>query len=352
MALAFAAHVALASDQFTWRLPPWITPPPVPADNPMTESKVELGRRLFFDIRLSGPGYMSCATCHEPKRGFSDGRRLPIGITGERHHRNAMTLANVGFFSTLTWADPKQTLLEDQLMRPLFGTRPIEMGALGHERPILDHIESNSVYRSLFARAFPASRGRIDFSNIAKAIAAFQRTLISATSPYDRYYFNGERTALSAAEKRGEKLFFGKRMKCGVCHTRPHFTDAAVEPRYHNTGLYNVDGQGALPGNDQGLADKTGRTQDVGKFRTPSLRNIAVSAPYMHDGSITSLAAVVDHYAAGGRAAQQGKPPPQRSALVSGFALSRDERRDLIAFLQTLTDHEFLNNPRFASPYR
>ena len=101
---------------------------------------------------------MSCATCHEPKRGFSDGRRVPIGITGERHHRNAMTLANVGYFRTLTWVDPEQTRLEEQLLRPLFGTSPVEMGALGHERPILEHIESNSVYRALFARAFPGNR--------------------------------------------------------------------------------------------------------------------------------------------------------------------------------------------------
>ena len=352
LGLLCAATVALAADPYDWRLPPWINPPPVPVDNPMTASKVELGRRLFFDIRLSGPGYMSCATCHEPKRGFSDGRRQPIGITGERHHRNAMTLANVGYFRTLTWVDPEQTRLEEQLLRPLFGTSPVEMGALGHERPILEHIESNSVYRDLFVRAFPENGGRIDFANIAKAIAAFQRTLVSANSPYDRFFFGGDDSALSPAAKRGATLFFGDRLKCAACHKRPHFTDAAAEPRYHNTGLYNADGQGGLPGKDQGLADKTGNADDVGKFRTPSLRNIAVSAPYMHDGSIDTLPAVIDHYAAGGRAARTDGPPPQRSHLVKGFTLSDAERSDLVAFLRSLTDHEFLHNPKLASPFQ
>lgn len=350
--LLFAAADARGDDAYVWKLPSWLAPPAVPADNPMSTSKVELGRRLFYDIRLSGPGYMSCATCHAPNLGFSDGRRQPIGITGQRHHRNAMTLANIAYFKSLTWANPRETELEQQLLRPLFGDDPVEMGASGHEVPILEHIKANSVYRGLFKRAFPATAGRIDFTNIAKAIAAFERTMISATSSYDRFRHGGDKEAISAAAKRGAALFFGPRLKCGQCHAAPHFTDAATGPRFHNTGLYNVDGKGGLPGDDQGLANETGKAADTGRFRTPSLRNIAVSAPYMHDGSLPTLDAVIDHYRAGGAAAAKGRPSPLRSPLITGFELTPAERADLKAFLQSLTDKAFLADPSFSSPFR
>lgn len=343
---------AHADDAYVWKLPAWMPPPPVPTDNPMTTSKVELGRRLFYDIRLSGPGYMSCATCHEPQRGFSDGRRVPIGITGERHHRNAMSLANIAYFRSLTWASPTETSLERQLLRPLFGVNPVEMGAAGHEVPVLAHIKANSVYRALFKRAFPASDGRINFDNIGKAIAAFERTLISAGSPYDRYRYGGDDAAISVEAKRGAKLFFGDRLKCSQCHAAPHFTDAAKSLRFHNTGLHNADGKGSLPGSDQGLANVTGDPTDKGKFRTPSLRNIAVSAPYMHDGSLPTLDAVIDHYQAGGAATAKGRQSPLRSPLVNGFAVTKAERNDLKAFLQSLTDIDFLRDPRFSTPFR
>ncbi len=341
-----------ATDSFDWRLPSWMTPPPVPADNPMSATKVELGRRLFYDIRLSGPGYMSCATCHQQNRGFADNRRVPIGITGEAHHRNSMGLANVGYFKALTWANSREHHLELQLRRPLFGTEPVEMGSLGHEQAIVDLLLSNSVYRKLFAEAFPGTDGRIDFDSIGKAIAAFQRTLISARSPYDRYRYGGETSAISTAAKRGEKLFFGERLRCGQCHQAPHFTEAATSARFHNTGLYNLKGNGQLPGKDQGLFDVTSKPEDVGRFRTPSLRNIAVTAPYMHDGSIATLAEVIEHYKAGGRASRSGAPSPLRSELVTGFELTKTEKADLLAFLNSLTDHDFLNDPRFSSPFK
>ncbi|MGI9422565.1 MAG: MbnH family di-heme enzyme [Hyphomicrobiaceae bacterium] len=351
-ASSFLAATALASEPYKWQLPPWMPPPTIPADNPMSPSKVELGRRLFYDIRLSGPGYMSCASCHLQKYGFSDHKRVPLGITGQRHHRNAMSLANIAYFRSLTWAGPDETALESQLLRPLFGQQPVEMAAAGHEVAILELISSNSVYRKLFTEAFPETEGRIDFPAVGRAIAAFERTLISARSPYDHYHFGGQKTAISAPAKRGEQLFFGDRLKCGSCHIRPHFTDAAATMRFHNTGLYNVDGRGGLPGADKGLANKTGRSSDVGKFRTPSLRNVAVSAPYMHDGSLPSLDAVIDHYRSGGLAARTGQASPLRSPLVAGFAITQRERADLIAFLKSLTDQSFLTDPRFATPFK
>ena len=355
--LALFLFIALASragaaDTFDWRLPPWMPPPPVPTDNPMSASKVELGRRLFYDIRLSGPGYMSCATCHQQNRGFADDKRVPIGITGEHHHRNSMGLSNVAYFKTLTWANSLERHLEVQLRRPLFGTKPVEMGSLGHEQAIVDLLSSNSVYRRLFEESFPETDGQIDFTGIGKAIAAFQRTLISARSPLDRYRYGGDASAISIAAKRGEKLFFGDTLKCAQCHKGVHFTDAASSTQYHNTGLYNVDGSGGLPARDQGLFDVTNKPEDMGRFRTPSLRNIAVTAPYMHDGSIATLSKVIDHYAAGGRAAQSGMPSPLRSRHVTGFRLADNEKADLIAFLKSLTDPEFLNDPRLSSPFR
>ncbi len=352
--VAVAASVGswAATDAYHWRLPSWVKPPPVPPDNPMNASKVELGRRLFYDIRLSGPGYMACATCHVQKNGFAERRRVSLGITGQRHRRNAPGLANVGYFSTLTWANHRERRLEKQLQRPLFGTDPVEMGAKGHEAAILRHIADNSVYRALFASAFPSEPGRIDFALVAKAIAAFQRTLISRSAPYDLYKYANQPDAISAAAKRGEALFFGDRLKCGRCHIPPLFGGPGDLAGFHNTGLYNVDGKGGQPPADKGLAEQTGKSGDLGKFRTPSLRNVSVTGPYMHDGSMDDLDAVIDHYAAGGRAARQGLASPLRSPLVAGFSLTGTERSDLLAFLESLTDRDFLDNPRLATPFR
>ncbi|MGI9478363.1 MAG: MbnH family di-heme enzyme [Hyphomicrobiaceae bacterium] len=348
------APAATAKD-FTWRLPVGMAPPPVPASNPMSSAKIELGRRLFFDIRLSGPGYMACATCHKPELAFTDGRKVAIGVTGQRHTRNSPTLTNVAYLSRFGWAQPKHEVLEVQLRRPMFGENPIEMGTLGHEVPVLTHIRSNSVYRQLFETAFAgeatASGDAISFDNIGRAIAAFQRTIVSANAPYDKFV-GGDQTALSAAARRGLRLFSSARLNCSKCHVPPFFTDAIGDVRFHNTGLYNVDGTGRLPGTDQGLTNETKMPADIGRFRTPTLRNIKITAPYMHDGSVASLKEVIDHYAAGGRAALHGAPSPLRSPLVRGFRISASERQDVIAFLDSLTDTTFLAEPSFRSPYQ
>lgn len=299
---------------------------------------------------------MACATCHKPELAFTDGRKVAIGVTGQRHTRNTPTLANVAYLSRFGWAQPKLEPLEVQLRRPMFGENPVEMGTLGHEVPVLTHIRSNSIYRQLFQSAFPqeakATSDAISFATIGRAIAAFQRTIVSGDTAYDKFAA-GDRSALSVAARRGFELFMSARMKCSACHVPPFFTDAAGgEAHFHNTGLYNVDGNGRLPGTDQGLANETNRPTDIGRFRTPTLRNIAATAPYMHDGSLATLDDVLDHYAAGGRAARRGKPSPLRSRLVAGFNLLASERRDLIAFLEGLTDRAFLAEPRYRTPYR
>lgn len=342
------------AESYVWRLPGGMTPPPVPADNPMSRAKVELGRHLFFDIRLSGPGYMACATCHKPELAFTDGRKVAIGVTGERHARNTPTLANVGYLKRLGWAQPNAERLEVQLRRPMFGENPVEMGTLGHEVPVLGHIRSNSVYRDLFRAAFPrradGDADAISFETIALAIAAFQRTIVSNSSAYDAFAA-GRASALSGAARRGLKLFNGDRLKCSVCHVPPFFTDDVHHVRFHNTGLYNVDGAGGLPGEDQGLANET-RLADTGRYRTPTLRNVAVTGPYMHDGSVATLADVIDHYAAGGRAARHGAPSPLRSSLVRGFEITPSERDDIVAFLESLTDKALLADPKYQSPFQ
>lgn len=343
---------SVAANEFEWRIPSWLSPPQVPTSNPMSLAKVELGRRLFYDIRLSGPGYMSCASCHILNRGLTDGRRVAIGSTGQHHTLNTPQIANVGYQAALSLSDPRVHSLEQQALMPLFGENPVEMGATGREAQILLLLSGNVIYSRLFRTAFPGSSGKPDFDLVAKALAAFQRTLISANSPYDQFKFGGRKGAISPAAKRGASLFQSRRLGCSTCHKGPHFTDAIPEPRYHNTGLYNVDGQGGLPAGVKGLIDHSGLANDMGKFKTPSLRNVAVSAPYMHDGSIETLDDVISHYEAGGRSARDGNRSPLTSPHIRRFSLTQRERRDLIAFLTSLTDKEFLNNSRFKSPFR
>jgi cytochrome c peroxidase len=346
--LVFLAALPARAGEWVWDLPAWMEPPPVPADNPMSVEKVALGRRLFYELNLSGPGYMACATCHDPVLAFSDHRRTAIGITGQFHPRNSMALANVAYFATLTWADPNLTRLEDQALVPLLGEHPVEMAVAGSEERVLSYLRHDPVYPAMFAAAFPEDGGRIDLNNAARAIAAFERTMISGSAPFDRYREYGEDDALSAAAQRGAALFFGDRLRCGACHSGPHLSDMA----FHNTGLYDEDGKGGLPEGNQGLIEHTALAADMGRFRTPSLRNVALTPPYMHDGSILTLEEVIAHYAAGGRAALHGAASPLADPLVAGFAISGKETADLVAFLESLSDPVFLANEELHSPFR
>lgn len=351
---------------YDFGLPSWAPPPLEPRDNPTTPDKVELGRRLFYDGRLARDGIRSCSVCHAQERAFSETWPFSWGVTGQRTARETMPLTNVGYMASLTWIDPAMERLEDQAHAPLFGTRPVEMGMAGLESFIVETLSADPIYRELFPKAFPETGGEITISAVTKALAAFQRTLVSFGSPYDQYRYEGGAGAISEAARRGEALFFGPRLQCGACHGGLHFTDSsrsATEPegksRYHNTGLYNVDGEGGYPAANIGVAQLTGDPADMGRFRTPTLRNVAVTAPYMHDGSIPTLEAVLAHYAAGGRTlvsgqanAGSGRDSPRKSPLLTGFELSEQEKADLIAFLQSLTDPGFLTNPRLGDPWK
>jgi cytochrome c peroxidase len=326
------------------------------------EARVELGRRLFYDGRLAADGMRSCASCHKQNRAFADDLAFSWGVTGALTARNAMMLANVGNARTLTWANHGLGSLEAQARLPLFGQKPVEMGMLGLEPLMVSRLAQEPVYAGLFRDAYPGQADAISVDNILLALAAFERTLVSNSAPYDLY--RRGLADLSDQAKRGEMLFRSDRLKCSACHTGDDFSDAygpgpPPAQRFHNIGLYNTDGRGGYPLSDAGLAGVTGRPEDVGRFRTPSLRNIAVTAPYMHDGSLPTLDSVIDHYASGGRLtplgqanAGDGRLSPLKDPRVSGFALSDAERSDLLAFLSSLTDQTFLTDVRYADPWR
>jgi cytochrome c peroxidase len=342
----------------------WPTPR-VPVDNPLSAAKIELGRFLFYDTRLSGNGTQSCSTCHEQAHAFADARGQARGSTGETHPRGSMSLVNIAYATSLTWGNPSMTRLEDQALVPMFGDHPVELGLSRASNIWLDRLRSVSTYGPLFSSAFPGERDPITLDNVTKAVASFERSIISARSPYDRYHTDRDDTAISASARHGETLYFSQPLSCFRCHGGVTFAGGVdfdgrrkgIRPEYHNTGLYNVAGALSYPPGGTGIYESTQRPSDVGKFKAPTLRNISVTAPYMHDGSIATLDGVLDHYAAGGRTIAEGPykgvghDNPNKSDNVHGFSLSADDRRDLIAFLASLTDEALLRDPRFANPW-
>jgi cytochrome c peroxidase len=321
--LAGLMLTAAASAQWRWQLPEGAAPPPVPAGNPMSAAKVELGRRLFYDADLSANGTLSCAGCHEQKRGFADGNATRPGVHGDPGRRNVPGLANVGWQRRLTWADPSLTDLETQALVPLLGEQPVEMGMKGREAELARRLGADACYVRMFARAFPQAGGRIDTGTVAAALAAFQRTMISRGSPWDEAQHKHGQGMLLPAVRAGDALFLSS--GCAACHGGPDFTDS----EYHRLGGGNEPSVGRKP--DRGLAEKSGDPADAGRFRTPSLRNVAVTGPWLHDGSARTMAEAISRHPA----------PPPESAMPS-----------LLAFLEALTDPSFLSDPRLSMPDR
>ncbi len=337
--------------------------PVVPADNPLTAAKVELGRFLFYDVRFSGNGTQSCGSCHLQALAFTDGKVVSEGSTGELHPRNAMALVNTAYNSAYTWANPALVTLEQQIMVPIFGEFPIELGVTGFEDVVLDRLRADARYPALFAAAFPERDDPISIDAAVDALASFVRALVSSDAPYDRFVA-GDRDALSADAVEGMKLFFSEQLECHHCHggfnfsfSTTHRGSAFVELAFHNTGLYDIDGAGSYPPTNPGLYAVTGAPGDMGRFRAPTLRNIAVTAPYMHDGSMATLDEVVAAYARGGRLiesgphAGDGRDNPYKDGFVQGFTLGATQQRQLVAFLESLTDERFLTNPAYADPF-
>jgi cytochrome c peroxidase len=345
---------------YSWNLPTGFPQPRVPNDNPMTVEKIELGRHLFYDQRLSFNGTQACASCHQQAHGFAEPATTATGSTGQKHRRNTMALINVGYASTLTWANPGITTLEQHMLIPLFGDQPVEMAVAGHEAEILGRLEADSNYRRLFSDAFPGEPGPIDFKHVARAIASFVRTLNSFDSPFDRYAYRGDDRALTASQLRGLDLFMSERLECAHCHSGFNFSQfvthestVAAERPFHVTGLQNP---GDAAGIDRGLFDVTTDARDKDRFKAPTLRNIERTAPYMHDGSLATLSDVIDFYAAGGREVVtgpmqgDGRVHPGKSPFIRSFTLTAEEEADLLAFLSSLTDERFLTNKELGDP--
>jgi cytochrome c peroxidase len=361
--LAAAAWWVSRQPAYEWQLPTDIPLPIVPADNLMTADKIELGRWLFYDTRLSGNKTMSCGTCHIQSLAFTDGKPSAIGSTGEIHPRSSMSLVNSAYASRLTWSNRLLDRLEDQALTPLLGDNPVEMGLGNEPDDFATLLRTEAKYRELTRRAFPNDTDPYSLLNGVRAISAFVRTIISFESAYDRY-LRGDDGAMSEAAIRGIDLFFSERLECFHCHGGFNFTDSTTHANsnidrvgYHNTGLYNLDGNGAYPQDNTGLFDMTGDRRDMGRFKAPSLRNIAVTAPYMHDGSVATLGDAIEHYRRGGRLIEEGanrgdgRLSPYKSEFVRGFELSDDEQRDLIEFLESLTDPSVLSDERFSNPF-
>lgn len=347
-----------------WNLPAGFPEPLVPTDNPMSEAKFQLGRHLFFDPRLSGNGTMSCGSCHLQNLAFTDGKPVATGSTGDLTARGAMSIANVAYYPTLTWANPSQYTLELQAQVPMFVENlAVELGINDENKAtVLARFQIDADYQRRFSEVFPDEP--ISFMTIVKAISAFERGVISGNARFDQAAAG--KITLTDQEERGRQLFFSEQAQCSGCHSGFNFSDQTVsvaQPSsakpFHNTGLYNVDGKGAYPDSNPGVLGVMPQdASNMGKFRVPSLRNIEVTAPYMHDGSITTLEQVLAFYAAGGRNLTtgpyrgDGRKNPFKDARLDKIRLSKDEQADLIAFLKTLTDQEFLTNPRYADPFK
>lgn len=341
----------------------WLLNKKVQNGDPAVEkdkAMVKTGRYLFFDTRLSHNNTKSCGSCHDPKFAFTDGYRRSITANGENVKHNTPSLVNIVLQHYFDWANPNVTTLEKQQERPLFNEHPAELGAKGKEALILKRLQADSFYRHKFAAAFPGVKDPISFTNIISCIAAFVSTIRSTDAPYDKF-MKGDTTALSAVAKAGMNLFFSDRLHCASCHTTPFFTSATkttnTDSIYFNTGLYNIAGTNKYPAEDNGLAFITGKINDDGKFKTPSLRNVALTAPYMHDGSINTLEEVIDMYARGGRNisagpfAGDGRNNSLKDSRIRGFTLSVIEKKQLIGFLFSLTDSAVLTNPAFQNPF-
>lgn len=361
--LGWSQRAPKALTPWVWQLPAHFPPPVVPADNPMSEEGFQLGRKLFYDKRLSGNGTFACASCHFQNLAFTDGKALPIGSTGEQTLRSSQGLANVAYHPYYTWANFSLVTIERQNLNPLQGENPVEMGMNDQTQPIiLQRIADDAEYQAAFHQVFAQDKKPVSLGNLIKALSTFQRGMISANSKYDQYLL--KQIALTESEERGRVLFFSDKAQCSQCHGSYNFNDQVrdvssqeVNTPFHNTGLYNVDGKGGFPDGNRGIFELSGKPADMGMFRAPSLRNVQVSAPYMHDGSMANLEQVLDFYAAHGRVIKEGanqgdgRKNPLKDKRVDKINLNVQNKADLIAFLNTLTDQEFLSTPRFSNPF-
>lgn len=285
----------------------------IPIDNPITGKKVLLGKQLFFDKQLSKDESISCAVCHDPAHGFSNGKAVGEGVFFKKGNRNVPSIINRLFGQTHFW-DGRSDTLESQVVGPLLN--PNEMAI--NEELLIERLKADVNYQRLFQEVFDSTP---TLENVSQAIAAFERTLLSGATPFDRYEWDGEKKALSESAIRGLVLFRGK-ARCSICHIGTNFTDE----KFHNLGAGEGKGQ-----KDPGRSQVTKDSVDFGKFKTPTLRNVTLTAPYMHDGSLATLEDVIAFYDRG------GSPNPNLDKEIKPLKLTNQEKADLLEFLKSLT---------------
>jgi cytochrome c peroxidase len=370
LAAGLAATAALAADAATAKPPLGLPPVPIPADNPVTPEKVALGDKLFDDKRFSATGQVACATCHDSKRAFTDSplrtsegiKKAGKALTGTR---NAPTVVNAAYFDTLFW-DGRSPSLEDQSQHPF--VNPVEMGLKDHQ-PILKIVRSDAAYAKAFQQVFGKKGREVTMKEVEQAIAAFERTKVAGDSPFDRYFYGGDASALTDAQKRGFDLFVNKG-RCVSCHLVEQTQALFTDNRFHNIGVGINDIQKDVPDlagaflqakatlaevDQKVLADK--RTSELGRFavsrdfeglgafKSPTLRNVAVTPPYMHDGSLKTLRDVVVHYNNGG-VTKEGDPVNDfLSGGIRPLNLTEAEIDDLVSFMEALTSPQFASLP-------
>lgn len=301
---------------------------PVPADNPATPKTIELGQKLFFDNRLSFNNSISCASCHNPRLTFTDGRSHSVGVGGKSGQRNAPTVLNAAYDKTQFW-DGRAKTLEEQVGGPMANT--VEMNQ--PHQVAVTKLNADPQLRREFKDAF--GPGPVTLGKIEQAIASFERTLVSGNSPFDRYEFGGDKHALSPAAIRGLAVFRDpKRGNCAACHLIEDKYALFTDGLFHNIGV-GVNDQGELT--DLGRYNETKRESDKGAFKTPSLRDVALTAPYMHDGELKTLKEVVDFYAG------HGNSNPYLDKRISAITLSGRDRQDLVEFLKSLSSEPPVN---------
>jgi cytochrome c peroxidase len=307
----------------TIKAPLGLPPVPIPPDNPPTAETIALGRRLFYEPALSVDGTVACASCHNPTLGFADNKPVATGVQAKTGIRSAPSVINRAYDRTLFW-DGRAPDLEKQVEGPI--QNPLEMAQ--SLDGVVKRLQASERYREEFAKAWGSNRITIEM--VTKSIATFERTVLSGNSPFDRYYYGGDQNALSASARRGLRVFTDpKRGNCAACHLIGKNYALFTDHKFHNLGI-GANTDGTLT--DPGRYSETKNDADMGAFKTPSLRNVTLTAPYMHDGSMPRLKDVIDHYIGGGNS----NPHLDKKIHVLDF-LSGRERGDLLEFLESLT---------------
>jgi len=323
-----------------------LPPLTIPDDNPQTAEKIALGRLLFNDKRFSTNGSVSCASCHQADKAFANGLPVAIGINGQAGTRNAPTVVNAAFYQT-QFLDGRANSLEDQALGPFIN--PIEHGLTSHQA-IIDVIRQDADYIKQFKNVFNIPADAVTINYVVKAIASFERTLVSGNSPFDRYYFGMDQTAISVSAARGSRIF-RRKGNCANCHEISLNNALFTDNRFYNVGVgfkrlapvlaalmagKNSDDLALtdMQRSELGRFNVTKTFADLGKFKTPTLRNIALTAPYMHDGSMKTLEEVIEHYDKG------GDKNRYIDAKIFPLHLTQQEKADLVAFMQALTSQQ------------